>query len=148
MFAKTFKRRLATIFAGVAAAFLFVSIASTFPALQKSHASHDLPGCALMSHGMDGNAAPKSSKTSCPMSLVAHFAKLGSMFTITLSIVGGVALLLVLAFFTALTSSLLIALLIGPPRIHSFVFASSRTLPKDRRLQEAFSKGILHSKAY
>ena len=92
--------------------------------------------------------AGESSNTACPMSLVAHFAKLGALFTITLSVVGGVGLLLVLAFFAASASSLLIALLIGPPRVHSFVFVSSHTLPKDRRLQEAFSQGILHSKAY
>ncbi len=137
------------VFAGAAAAFLFVSIASTFPALQKSHASHDLPGCALMSHGTEGHMAGENSKTACPMNLVAHFAKLGAMFTITLSIVGGVALLLVLAFFTALASSLLIALLIGPPRVHGLVsVSSSPVLPKNLRLQEAFARGILHSKAY
>jgi hypothetical protein len=148
MFAKAFRVRAMVFLAAATATFFLISIASAFPVLQRSHASHDLPGCALMSHSTEGHMAGESSNTACPMNLVAHFVKLGALFTITLSVVGGVALLLVLAFFAARASALLIALLIGPPRVHSFVFASSHTLPKNRRLQEAFSQGILHSKAY
>lgn len=107
--------------------------------------SHDtmLPGCALMMHtqGHDGNL--------CPMDSFTHFANLQSMFIITIAMISTLALVLLIqsSLFTRLY--FFVRYVYAPP---DTFFIRSRTeavlLGRNLRLQEAFSRGILHSKTY
>lgn len=155
MFAKVFKQRASKSLIFGAIAFFLLSTASAMLFAYGDQGMQDLPGCPLMSHDIGHSMNYESGMTGvgqilCPMSLDAHFAKLGVMMSTMLEILSVLALLLVLAWFAAHASAFLITRLLGPPltNVSNFAFAFAHILPKNLRLQEAFSQGILHSKAY
>lgn len=141
MFGKALQFR-AKVALFVAGATLF--LVGSLSMLQKvyQHDTVSLPGCALMVHG-SGHGTEM-----CPMDAVTHFTNLQSMFSVISPIVSALMVLSLIAFVFAVSTWLFIKRTFVSPETSFYLLLRLLAPKRNLRLQEAFSQGILHSKAY
>ncbi len=125
----------------IAGAMLFL-IGSLSMLQAQQHDTMSLPGCALMLHAQGHDAHL------CGMDALMHFTNLHSMFSVTAPLASTFMILSLIAGIFAAGIWFFVKHIFIALETSAYILLRLLAPQKNLRLQEAFSRGILHARVY